>query len=88
SVTLKEYEAKKANAPGFGNIIDLMARSHLETEHSRVIGLFLNPTETHHHPEFGELFLNRLRKKRQLRLSADSVQTKRIPETRMFRSRC
>ncbi|WP_062327024.1 PD-(D/E)XK nuclease family protein [Treponema endosymbiont of Eucomonympha sp.] len=58
---LKEYEAKKANAPGFGNIIDLMARSHLETEHSRVIGFFLNPTETHHHPEFGELFLNRLK---------------------------
>jgi hypothetical protein len=61
--TLDSYKKELDKAPGYMNVLDIMARSHLENEHSRVLEFLLNPAAKHKHPEFGSHFLESLKGK-------------------------
>lgn len=68
----QRVEKNRLNIPGTMNIAEIMNRHRLENQHSNILAFLIDPNEKHNHKEYGDSFLEVLKKKG-LKLHDDSV---------------
>lgn len=59
----QRVEKNRLKTPGTMNIAEIMNRHHLENQHSNILSFLIDPQEKHNHKEYGESFLEILKKK-------------------------
>ena len=59
----QRVERNRLNTIGTMNIAEIMNRHHLENQHSNILAFLIDPKEKHNHKEYGNSFLEVLKKK-------------------------
>lgn len=59
----QRVEKNRLETPGTMNIAEIMNRHHLENQHSNILAFLIDPKEKHNHKEYGDSFLEVLKKK-------------------------